>query len=773
MQKASGFHKNILLSILILCFSHNLLSQLIPLEYSHIVQSSDLIVYGVVVDQECFYDDALGLVTVNQVEIREKYVGETKSGHIEVLTLGGIIGNEQVTWSNVLSLNKNDEGVFHIHRNSDDYYYRVYAGKQGFLKKRLQPFGVIWSSPFKVVYDKKDLHESIAYCDDRLKSNQSLGLECLEATLEPVLYLPVTEKQSITINANLKLHSKFNPVFLYKNEFILSYDTMSVGSDILTSGTLDYTVAPWITNNPYNVSLSQVSADSILIKMELTGLPSQALSLGNTKENVLTLQLEVEDITDIIESDIQINVVPEKNWYYESTLTDSTKWECYEFENKFSYENCDEPIISDLNTYTAIAGKDEIIITGVNFGTPKTGEIKPNNMRVGFTNAGDPSNGNWCFPPIHDISLWTDTEIRVKIPARQEDGSEDTHAGSGPILIWNNNDTPNDSSDDCYGYSESLHIPCAQRTSQNLITSPQVGYESIPLILADVNGSGGYSLYYTDDFSNLNGATSAFRRARDTWSCATNVHWNIESYDDIVIKDNACKIDYRAGQLPQGTTASIAITSIIGSSCPGNDKSHSYMKKFDLIFNKYVLRNNSSTEINWWTSQTEMTESEDVFPNRDLETIALHELGHAHGLLHTNYGSIMDPKYESTNRELDDNKFCAINIVNLSIDENFNCVDEMTKLIPSGCSTYIGEETLNVIRAYPNPSTGELWVVGEYLKGKKLRLISSNGRLIQEHSLNGLTKLRIDFAEEPSGLYFVHIIGNSSHEVLKIIKLNR
>lgn len=145
--------------------------------------------------------------------------------------------------------------------------------------------------------------------------------------------------------------------------------------------------------------------------------------------------------------------------------------------------------------------------------------------------------------------------------------------------------------------------------------------------LADRNTVGGYDLYYSPQFATLNSGSgvNAFERALITWRCNTLVNFRIKSFTSTP-PANACKIDY--GSLPAGVpTATKAVTPLGAIDACGNSVGSNffYLTKFDMVFSNGATWHSeiSQPTLNWTT-------------NFDLETVALHELGHAHLLWHTN-----------------------------------------------------------------------------------------------------------------------------------------
>lgn len=146
----------------ITCFAVLLLSsflklnaQLYKIALDTKINKSTLIVEAKIVDQYSFWNDKHTVIyTSNKLHVYKLFKGKLISKEIEVLTLGGSIGNKCLVVSDVLQLNKEQTGMFFLQENagnilsssSKKILYDVYSSKQGFLqydkqgKKAFAPF---------------------------------------------------------------------------------------------------------------------------------------------------------------------------------------------------------------------------------------------------------------------------------------------------------------------------------------------------------------------------------------------------------------------------------------------------------------------------------------------------------------------------------------------------------------------------------------------------------------------------------------------------------
>ncbi len=238
-----------------------------------------------------------------------------------------------------------------------------------------------------------------------------------------------------------------------------------------------------------------------------------------------------------------------------------------------------------------------------------------------------------------DIVSWTDTEIEVKIPLA---------AGSGIMQVV-------DASNALIGEQNieiSWTIKPIYSTYKNF-TVPTRQY----INFIDNDGQGGYTLKYNtpSGLGTNEAAKAAFERALSTWHCATGVHFttSTEHTNEGPAKDDISSIMFQAA-IPLGV---VAMTSsrykASGSTNCDLYNTTWYLREFDMQF---AHPDNMLPGLSW-SFETHQATSEQF----DFESIALHELGHAHGLGHINdprssmYYSIENGKTKRslTNREVE------------------------------------------------------------------------------------------------------------------------
>ncbi len=250
----------------------------------------------------------------------------------------------------------------------------------------------------------------------------------------------------------------------------------------------------------------------------------------------------------------------------------------------------------------------QLIIEGSGFGTTP-----------GYVKFSNSDNGGDTFviaasEHTSDLETWTDSQIKIKIPLT---------AGSGIVEVYDSGDNLID--------SQSIDIQWSIKPIYSTYKNFEVPTRQF-INFINYDELGGYTLVY-NSLSGLAGntaATTAFERAVDKWICATGIHWTISETATTSgpANDGVSTIMF-SEDMPQGVVAmtSSRYKASGNSSC---DLTYTtwYLKEFDMQF---VHPNNiiAGTTWNYTTAQPSITQF-------DFETIALHELGHAHGLGHIN-----------------------------------------------------------------------------------------------------------------------------------------
>jgi PKD repeat protein len=258
-------------------------------------------------------------------------------------------------------------------------------------------------------------------------------------------------------------------------------------------------------------------------------------------------------------------------------------------------EPMSNPVILSISPSVTTAGTGAVLtIQGNNFGR------SPGSFgRVFFSNADD-GGQSFVAASLSDIRFWSETLIQVAVPSR---------AGTGRIQVVNSSGIPVTS-------STSLTVNFAILNYSNFFTG-----QSAPAELINQDGRGGITFQLASSFNQNTPAVLALRRAFESWRCGTGVNFSLSnqistsvcSADDginLINFDSQCR-------LSNGVLAA-TITRISG--CFQGNNLFWQVKDVDILF---------SSQFQWNYGPQPTTGG-----RMDFETVAVHELGHAHQLGH-------------------------------------------------------------------------------------------------------------------------------------------
>ncbi|GAB1856033.1 hypothetical protein MHTCC0001_08680 [Flavobacteriaceae bacterium MHTCC 0001] len=385
------------------------------------------------------------------------------------------------------------------------------------------------------------------------------------------------------------------------------------------------------------------------------------------------------------------------------------------------------------------AGAESVLtINGTGFGSVKG--------KVAFANADD---GGFTFIDALDSQVfsWSDTEITVNVPER---------AGTGLIRVTDGNDDSEVSLDQ-------LTITYALANNDNNGNGPDaLMLQHFSSLSAPQNGDGSIVFQMNDGFDANTLAKASFLRAINTWRCETGINWvmgNATSVNTAAI-DNVSVI--RFGSLPDGV---LGRCSTIVSSCNGT---RDLAGEFDITFS-------DSVDITWYYG-TGVTPGAEY----DFESVAVHELGHAHLLGHViDNNDIMHFTIGNGQfmRTLNSNNTEGAGAVQLLGTTSSVCnptsAPLMTDYSGVDCPPLdVQDKSLeHSISFYPNPAKTELFIENNAsLVLNSVALFDVSGRLILTYDISEAPKVKIlDVSGMSSGVYFIKVASNTSSVTRKIV----
>ncbi|MCF6294349.1 MAG: T9SS type A sorting domain-containing protein [Flavobacteriaceae bacterium] len=421
-----------------------------------------------------------------------------------------------------------------------------------------------------------------------------------------------------------------------------------------------------------------------------------------------------------------------ENVFYQE-LKSITKTNLFEFKKKdvsISNNSILEPqvvIITNVLPTAITAGTESVLtISGFGFGTVQG--------TVSFRDADD---GGVSFIDALDSQIvsWNDTQIEVKVPQS---------AGSGNIRVTHN-------SDGTFGFSSQI------LTVSYSILNIETGGNAFISQHYNENGSGGYTWQMFTGFDTNTPANESFIRAFETWVCETGVNWEIGTPIGINANSsdgtNIITFDSVSSQLPVGVLG-VSFT-YFATTC-GTEW---VVSELDLVFDN---------DTNW-----QFGPANAIAGQFDFESVAVHELGHAHQLGHIiDSGAIMHYSIgpSQNSRALSTNDINGGGFVQNRSTTIQNCTYPL--MTDSSCSLSTSEEELNsFINVYPNPNNGEFFIKKtSFINLEKAIVYDISGRLISTHDISdGLNIKTINLESISKGMYFVSIYSENAVVTKKII----
>ena len=254
--------------------------------------------------------------------------------------------------------------------------------------------------------------------------------------------------------------------------------------------------------------------------------------------------------------------------------------------------------ITGFSPATTMAGTGQVLtITGSGFGATRgTGTVQ-------FLNT-DNAGATRVRPLDSDYLSWADDVITVRVPSTTLEGRP---AGTGPVTVVNSANVASTSATALTIRYSIINLPSG---------TPPVALRPK---LTNTNGTGGYTLTYSNDFQLNAAAQAAFERSNTQWACKTGANRitvapaaptpTTHVFDGV----NLVTFDATPATLPAGV---LGVTYSYYSQCVDNVT----LPETDFVF---ANRND-------WNFGPQAP----AFSQYDFESVTLHELGHGVQLAH-------------------------------------------------------------------------------------------------------------------------------------------
>ncbi|MFI1744985.1 T9SS type A sorting domain-containing protein [Thalassobellus sediminis] len=397
---------------------------------------------------------------------------------------------------------------------------------------------------------------------------------------------------------------------------------------------------------------------------------------------------------------------------------------------------------------TITAGTKSTITISIPPGS--TGDFGVNKGKVSFSSGDD--GGDTFIDALDTQVTWSSTSITVQVPSG---------AGTGKIMVT-------DDSSNSITSVEDLTIPYSEINGEfELPTDSGIIY-AYQTRHVNNDGSGGYIFNMQTSFNANTSAKAAFLRALDTWRCETGINFTI---GNTVSSDsngvNIIRFDV-GSELPVGT---LGQTSYSFSGCGSTIEDFEvYTAEIDIAFDDGE---------DWYYGIG--TQGFKI----DFESVALHELGHAHQL-----GHVIDNSPFSNNgndvmhyaiglneqqRVLSLNNIAAANDVQSRSESNlpsFSCFSSKSPMVEYSCNLSVeDQELINSISVYPNPSFGRFYIKNEsFINLQKVVIYDVSGRLISNINISDTSRVKeINLTGITKGMYFVNIHSENAIITKKIV----
>ena len=401
------------------------------------------------------------------------------------------------------------------------------------------------------------------------------------------------------------------------------------------------------------------------------------------------------------------------------------------------------PQIASFSPSVISAGTlEELTITGLGFGSIQ------GSGRVCFRNADDGGQSVVSLPPGPHYTYWSNSVIKVLVPSSMLFGN--VIAGTGTVRVTTNGGETSTSTQD-------LNVNYAHGA---VIYEEEIGQTSL---IGTVNG--GYELSQGPTLASLLGGSHLLQKSIDKWACNTGINFNLngnEQVAEVFDMDEINVIGMAApGALPSNVLGKTITTF---SACGGGNGLEWQLREVDILFNP---------AINWY-----MGEGIPPTGTFDLQTVMMHELGHAHLLQHNNKEeSVMHFELnENASKRFLNNETDVLGgsaIVDRSVYDAAVCSSDRMEFFNDtecdlGLVNSIDRADAIKLVVAPNPSNGNINISGIEL-GESFVITDFSGRTVYTNTHNTGGSFIVNLSNLHAGVYILLVIGTTSPKTQKLV----
>ena len=601
--------KNLIPLLFFICAS-NLYAQTFLQEIS---SESEVIVEGEVVNQSVYEYHGVPY-TLSYIKITKQLKGEIPN-EIQLLSP---LKNENGTTTGIKYIDDRDFGVFFLLRaesnkfklTNDLHGFIIYFeyGEEPKAYSQKVEINNIYNDLLFPVSQLTGVNEAKQTNRFEEKLNTiSGGEDCVEYYIHN---LRISEISTLTnsisnywfefdISARILGNTLFD---LGKSELTFSYSSNVFGQNIYSSGNLVVNKSNEL--NDYILNVNDVSANKIFITLQ-NDQTTQTVSNFYTKLFRAKIKIENFDLGAIV----SLNVDEDFDLTtYELSNNSLSEVNCNIFNEDINSELSSfyAPFIESIAETRLPAGTREIHsrieIIGSGFGSIQ------GNSEVWFNGV----NITDVVPLPGDYELWSDDKIIAYVPSNgampgtTTTGSNHYVAASGPVKVVVGPMSSNE---------VIITVPYAAKNDFVTFQGKKTGQ---PIFLDNIDGNGGYTVYFTQEFASLPPSSQgvsfqdAFKEAVNQWCAATGLHFTVNTTQNVstIWCDNDIRVgvDFNSSNPHATAFHNNSSVSVSGIAVPCD-----LMGCAEIEINPNTLQNSSFNEV---------------------VNSFLHEIGHAHLLMH-------------------------------------------------------------------------------------------------------------------------------------------
>ncbi len=747
----------------VLLFSNSLFAYGRTVPLSARVQNAEIVFEGKIIKKESFWNDShSSIFTKNTIKVSRTFKG-ISTETIEVISQGGIVGNDFEFISHATSFELEAEGVFFCKtfktKSNDDFL--MINGMSGFIIYNNQENEVYTN--YKYFTRKQLIYDLSKLVDSREKNPEDVT--GVEYSIQNVSLL------GNILNFDIYVEGLWGSYDFAEAELFIEYDPSVLGLNIGSSGVLTLSPGVVSSSSNYSLSVNDVNPDKVSIDIKALNTGLALHTITNVAEQLVHIQI-VSPTSGNPDIEFDETAMQQLSSYLDANNGVEA------FQQVFAIGSISDvggislvPQIMSFSPDTVRAGTGDILtIIGTDFGATK-GQVK-------FPNADD-GGATYTQTPVGDILTWTPTMITVRVPS-QFNGAKP--AGTGQFLVET-------SSGAIANSNTVLEVLFAMYNFQTSINT-----SNLIFLADDEDGDGmedGTLGFQVDNTINNNpNAISIVERALCDWNNITNIKWKIDTVSN---KNTSADFDsvnliYFAdvSEFIGSSAEATAYTKISGSrieNCqsPGNPINPvPYLREVDI-----VIREDLTTIPNNPINGGYSFDINNLLPNQmDFYSVVIHELGHVHLLRH----AIDDNKLmywqlpAGTSRQgLSYSEFKGGEFVLAKSDTIVNlgfCPQTISKeniCEPNSTNSFLAETSISI---YPNPFINQINIHFETVDNidkLNISLVNIIGQTIKQKNYNILQKgeqniIVSDLENVPNGIYFLVMKIDDISVVHKILK---